>query len=74
MVDMRGNSRYVFIPLNQVKSWNAYAMVAETELKTWDDFIAAFNRKYPRLPVYDTSNCKFYVQRAVKFLLTGSVD
>lgn len=46
----------------------------ETTVESWDDFVVAFNSKYPRLPVYDTEACKFYVQRAVKFLLTGSVD
>jgi len=49
-------------------------LTVEAAPKTWDDFIVAFNDKYPRLPVYDTENCKFYVQRALKFLLIGSVD
>lgn len=43
--------------------------------KIWQEqFIKPFQAKYPTLPLYDTESCKFYVRRAVRFLLTNSVD
>lgn len=46
----------------------------DAQIGTWDEFVAKFNKKYPRLPLYDTENCRRYVQRAVKFITQGHVD
>lgn len=43
--------------------------------KLWQErLVAPFTKKYPTLPLYDTESAKFYVRRAVRFLLTNSVD
>lgn len=40
----------------------------------WTEFIERWNAKYPTTPLYDTESAKFYVRRAVKFILTNSID
>lgn len=42
--------------------------------KTLEEFLERFNKKYPTLPLWDTVSCKFYVQRALRFVMTNSVD
>jgi len=37
-------------------------------------FVEPFSKKYPTLPLYDTKSAEFFVRRAVRFLLTNSVD
>jgi hypothetical protein len=40
----------------------------------WLEFVDKWNHKYPTTPLYDTMSCKFYVKRAVRFILTNSID
>lgn len=40
----------------------------------WAEFLKRWNDRYPTTPLYDTEAAKFYVQRAVGFILTDSID
>lgn len=40
----------------------------------WAEFLKRWNERYPTTPLYDTESAKFYVQRAVRFILTDSID
>lgn len=40
----------------------------------WAEFTYRWNKVYPTVPLYDTESAKFFVRRAIKFILTGSID